>query len=45
MPNPSEPSTGCPFHTRCPLETDHCSQVKPVFREVELGHFVACHEV
>jgi oligopeptide/dipeptide ABC transporter ATP-binding protein len=35
---------GCPFISRCPVHKQDCSQV-PVLREVEPGHFVACHHV
>lgn len=45
LPNASEYPQGCPFHTRCPIATNKCSQVRPEWREVENGHFVACHEV
>ncbi|WP_170008204.1 ABC transporter ATP-binding protein [Bacillus fonticola] len=45
IPNPADPPTGCPFHTRCPIATEQCRQEKPVFREARPGHFVACHEV
>ncbi|QDP40382.1 ABC transporter ATP-binding protein [Radiobacillus deserti] len=45
LPNPANYPKGCPFHTRCPLATERCSQVRPEWREIEEGHFVACHEV
>lgn len=35
--------TGCKFHTRCPIKKDRCTLEVPEFREVEEGHFVACH--
>lgn len=34
---------GCPFHTRCPRRMLLCSKEKPELREIEEGHFVACH--
>jgi peptide/nickel transport system ATP-binding protein/oligopeptide transport system ATP-binding protein len=43
VPSPSNPPTGCTFHTRCPHVTDECRQVRPDFRDVGGGHFVACH--
>ncbi|MFZ3577200.1 ABC transporter ATP-binding protein [Virgibacillus sp. DJP39] len=45
LPNPSNYPTGCPFHTRCPIAQEHCKTVVPEWREIEDGHFVACHEV
>jgi oligopeptide transport system ATP-binding protein len=45
IPSPVNPPQGCRFHTRCPLATDECRTVTPIFREVEDGHFVACHAV
>ncbi|MBM7614617.1 ABC transporter ATP-binding protein [Alkaliphilus hydrothermalis] len=35
--------TGCKFHTRCPIAKNICKRDIPEFREVEKGHFVACH--
>lgn len=43
VPSPSNPPTGCTFHTRCPHVTDECRQVRPDFRDVGGGHYVACH--
>ncbi|MBY6038390.1 dipeptide ABC transporter ATP-binding protein [Fictibacillus nanhaiensis] len=43
VPSPSNPPTGCPFHTRCPQAMDHCASVKPVLKEVAQGHYAACH--
>jgi oligopeptide transport system ATP-binding protein len=43
VPSPSNPPTGCPFHTRCPQAMEHCASVKPVFKEVAEGHYAACH--
>ncbi|WP_077624729.1 ABC transporter ATP-binding protein [Sediminibacillus massiliensis] len=45
LPNPADYPKGCPFHTRCPLATAQCAEERPEWREVEKGHFVACHEV
>ena len=43
VPNPSNPPSGCHFHTRCPKACDKCRQEVPKLKEIESGHFVACH--
>lgn len=43
VPNPLSPPSGCPFSSRCPLATDKCHTVAPVWREVKQDHFAACH--
>lgn len=37
------PSSGCPFYSRCPHAQAICKTVKPLWREVKPQHFVACH--
>ncbi|MFT4416703.1 ABC transporter ATP-binding protein [Fredinandcohnia humi] len=43
IPSPSNPPTGCAFHTRCGQCMDICKTTRPEFKEVEEGHYVACH--
>ncbi|MGN7468576.1 ABC transporter ATP-binding protein [Brevibacillus sp. SAFN-007a] len=43
VPSPANPPGGCTFHTRCPHVTEECRSVRPAFRDVGNGHFVACH--
>ncbi len=43
VPNPSNPPTGCHFHTRCSKACERCTAEVPVLREIMPGHFVACH--
>lgn len=43
LPSPSNPPSGCVFHTRCPMATDQCKVEKPAFKEAKPNHFVACH--
>jgi len=43
VPSPLNPPSGCPFHTRCPLREDRCTQETPPLREIQPGHWAACH--
>ncbi|MSQ55395.1 MAG: ATP-binding cassette domain-containing protein [Betaproteobacteria bacterium] len=43
VPSPVNPPPGCRFHTRCPHAEARCRVEEPVMREVEPGHYAACH--
>lgn len=43
IPSPIDPKPGCRFCGRCMYAMDICSEVEPVLKEVEKGHFVSCH--
>ena len=43
IPSPIKPPAGCKFHTRCYMACEKCKRVPPELREIEPGHFLACH--
>lgn len=43
IPSPVNPPKGCKFHTRCEKCMEICERVTPMYKEVEKGHFCACH--
>jgi peptide/nickel transport system ATP-binding protein len=42
-PSLLNPPEGCVFNTRCPKAWDLCRETPPAFREMEAGHWAACH--
>ncbi|GAA3101274.1 dipeptide ABC transporter ATP-binding protein [Pseudonocardia yunnanensis] len=46
LPSPSDPPSGCRFHTRCPVAVDRCATDNPPLTGVTApDHPVACHLV
>ena len=43
IPSPIDLKPGCKFKQRCKYATELCDKVRPTLREVEKGHFAACH--
>jgi peptide/nickel transport system ATP-binding protein len=43
VPSPSNPPSGCRFHTRCPYVFDRCRSVEPLLQQLAPGQFAACH--
>jgi peptide/nickel transport system ATP-binding protein len=43
VPDPANPPSGCYFHPRCLYAKDVCKQDAPPLREIQPGHFSACH--
>ena len=43
IPSPANPPAGCKFHTRCEKCMERCKTEVPKWKEVEPGHYCACH--
>lgn len=43
VPSPVDAPVGCKFWKRCPYAKETCKEWRPALRELEAGHFVACH--
>lgn len=43
IPSPINLPAGCPFAGRCSKACEKCHSEKPELKELEEGHFVACH--
>jgi len=43
IPSPINPPEGCYFHPRCIKKEETCAHQFPELREVNPGHWVACH--
>jgi peptide/nickel transport system ATP-binding protein len=43
--SPIDPAPGCRFAPRCNYMMDICTKETPEMREIDEGHFVACHLV
>ena len=43
IPSPTNPPSGCKFHTRCPHVIDICRETEPLLNQNGFEHDVACH--
>jgi oligopeptide/dipeptide ABC transporter ATP-binding protein len=45
VPNPANPPSGCPFHTRCARAAAICRETMPETTMVAANHRVSCHNL
>ena len=45
VPSPSNPPSGCPFHTRCRYCMEICKTEAPKLHTIEEGWQAACHRI
>jgi len=43
IPSPTQPPSGCRFHTRCPAATARCREEEPALASLSADRAVACH--
>jgi peptide/nickel transport system ATP-binding protein len=43
IPSPLDPPAGCHFHPRCPKAWARCRAEVPALRQIDGGHWSACH--
>ncbi|MEM7127203.1 MAG: oligopeptide/dipeptide ABC transporter ATP-binding protein [Chloroflexota bacterium] len=43
VPSPSDPPSGCRFHTRCPIAIDQCRNEVPTIHHISSQQWARCH--